>query len=386
MRFDVIIVGASIAGSSLAYQLGNLGVSVALIDKAFFPREKACGEGLSAHGLSLLRELGLAKQIESLPKVKITGYRIETATGLIQVPHHTVQGIGISRPRLDHALLQANLGLPNVITFLSETVRSVSQHAAGIKAFTDQQSFSAKFLVLADGANSPLANALKIPFVREVDGRFGLRLRLKSSAAHKLSDVFVQVNSNSELYLTPVSAHEINLSFIGAKDNFKQITRNPALVSSWISKSEELCAVKLYQESDLIGAGPLGKIRRRPTQGRVLCIGDAAETFDPLGGMGMTHALLSSKLAAQTLRDALFAENSFEHSFKNYASSRWHHSASLRGFTRITAALYRASSHRKLVAIAQKTGLAERLVSAINYPLTKTGPLFHAGLFIAGML
>ena len=47
-KFDVIIVGAGPAGCSCAYQLRNSNLKVALLDKAIFPRDKICGDALSA--------------------------------------------------------------------------------------------------------------------------------------------------------------------------------------------------------------------------------------------------------------------------------------------------------------------------------------------------
>ena len=66
-QYDVCIIGASIAGSSLALRVGREGLKVALIDKAQFPRRKACGEGLSAIGRNCLEELGLISQVKQAP-------------------------------------------------------------------------------------------------------------------------------------------------------------------------------------------------------------------------------------------------------------------------------------------------------------------------------
>ena len=48
-RFDVVVEGAGPAGATAAYYLAKQGRSVALVDRAKFPREKACGGGLCVH-------------------------------------------------------------------------------------------------------------------------------------------------------------------------------------------------------------------------------------------------------------------------------------------------------------------------------------------------
>ncbi|HZL81078.1 MAG TPA: FAD-dependent oxidoreductase, partial [Demequina sp.] len=44
---DVIVVGAGPAGSSAAYHCASAGLDVLLLDKASFPRDKICGDGLT---------------------------------------------------------------------------------------------------------------------------------------------------------------------------------------------------------------------------------------------------------------------------------------------------------------------------------------------------
>ncbi|MFN3432082.1 MAG: NAD(P)/FAD-dependent oxidoreductase, partial [Candidatus Sericytochromatia bacterium] len=61
---DVLIVGAGPAGASLAVHLGRAGHEVVLFDKARFPRDKACGEGLMPSGVGALRRLGLFDALE----------------------------------------------------------------------------------------------------------------------------------------------------------------------------------------------------------------------------------------------------------------------------------------------------------------------------------
>src|SRR6266852_771457 len=57
---DVAIVGAGPAGSTLAALLARRGVSVALIDRDLFPRDKLCGEFLSYDALPILERFGLS--------------------------------------------------------------------------------------------------------------------------------------------------------------------------------------------------------------------------------------------------------------------------------------------------------------------------------------
>jgi geranylgeranyl reductase family protein len=59
MQVDVVVVGAGPAGSAAAITLAQAGRSVAVVDKAVFPRDKCCGDGLTALALRLGERLGV---------------------------------------------------------------------------------------------------------------------------------------------------------------------------------------------------------------------------------------------------------------------------------------------------------------------------------------
>jgi len=65
VTYDALIIGGGPAGATAAILLADAGWSVALVEKATFPRRKVCGEFLSATNLPLLRRLGVAARYEA---------------------------------------------------------------------------------------------------------------------------------------------------------------------------------------------------------------------------------------------------------------------------------------------------------------------------------
>ena len=69
MFYDVVIVGGGPAGSSAACTIAKSGLSVLLIDKSEFPRDKCCGDGLTTMALRLSEGLGL--NLENLENLEV---------------------------------------------------------------------------------------------------------------------------------------------------------------------------------------------------------------------------------------------------------------------------------------------------------------------------
>ena len=56
---DVVVVGGGPAGAAAAIELARRGRDVMVVDRASFPRDKICGDGLTAGALRRLEDLGL---------------------------------------------------------------------------------------------------------------------------------------------------------------------------------------------------------------------------------------------------------------------------------------------------------------------------------------
>ena len=76
--YDIIIVGAGPSGITCAYQLKNMGYSIAVIEKHSFPKDKICGDALSLDIVNQLKIMDpeLLKQFDSIAE-KIPSYGIK---------------------------------------------------------------------------------------------------------------------------------------------------------------------------------------------------------------------------------------------------------------------------------------------------------------------
>lgn len=355
--FDTIIVGSSLAGSSLALRLGNSGERVALIDKQQFPRSKACGEGLSRYGVELLAELGV--DITQLPYVPLKRFRLISRSKSVVIMQGRASGggceapvgkdassvgVGVSRTSLDDLVLSNAADCPFVRNYPGCRVVFFNSNGSYCAVeLDDGQIVYGQRLVLAVGGRSPL---LKMTKVRGVQKRFGYSFHLEADRDLALAEVQIHLNSGFEVYLTPVDKRRVNVALLSSGKRFREII-SPRCISEIVVRLEHDLCCKLTLSGDVHATGPFGNVQRRSLYPNVYLVGDAVEQFDPVGGMGMTHALISSKVLAEEIvsgKQLALAEATIQ---RRYARRRWNRTKLLRGFTRLSyLALVRFGDYR----------------------------------------
>lgn len=341
---DVLIIGASIAGSSLALRLAKAGVRCTLIDKAKFPRRKACGEGLSCVGTALLHELGITPNTGRIPAQSLNGYCLWSKGQRVQVPYlleaekdHSLPSYGIQRYHLDHALLQ-EAQTYGAAFLLGQQVRSIERSPGLVEVSIPAGRVRAKCLVLADGANSLLAESIGARSLVHKDSRFAYSMIVNGSCATALHEVHIILRPGFEICCTPLGQEALNVSLLLPAQEMSKVhdsnflEQTLQLVKEHTGFGGQLAASPRAP----LGVGPLNRSRRGGFHDGVFLIGDCCETLDPIGGMGMTHALLSSKLAAQALAEHLHAGISLSKAGEAYEAALLREMRPLRGFTRLT--------------------------------------------------
>ncbi len=72
---QVLVIGGGPAGSATALHLARAGVSVLLIERDTFPKQKCCGEGIMPHGVKQIEELGLLDAVREAQAIVVTHTR-----------------------------------------------------------------------------------------------------------------------------------------------------------------------------------------------------------------------------------------------------------------------------------------------------------------------
>lgn len=304
LTYDVIVVGSGPAGSITAWRLARAGVRVAVLEKAALPRYKTCGGGIIGRTLQAL-PIDVRHVIEQDCH---TAQLQVVSEGLSFTTHRSVPIVSMTmRDQFDYALLSAAQAAGAAL-YQRCAVEEVSPKSDSVTVMTDKGAMMAKFLVAADGALSPIARKVGM-----VDGRVLIpALEYEVMIPQERLDRF-----------RGVARFDFGILPHGYAWAFPKRQHLSIGILSMVQRERELKRT-IMQYLDLLGCGDLTQIERhgfvipiRPRTGpfmknRVLLVGDAAGFADPVTGEGISCALRSGQLAAQSLIDGNLEEEAVQ--------------------------------------------------------------------------
>jgi len=166
-RTDVLVVGAGPAGSAAAAWAADAGHEVVLADAAVFPRDKACGDGLTPRAIAELEHLGLGEWVRGRGTNR--GLRAAGFGQLLQLPWPggslPAHGGAVPRTELDARIRTAALergAQPFEGARAVDVVRDGDRVSGVVFAGpgTETTTVACRRLVVADGARSTLGRVL----------------------------------------------------------------------------------------------------------------------------------------------------------------------------------------------------------------------------------
>lgn len=344
---EVVVVGGGPGGSAVALGLARRGHHVVLLDRADFPRDKVCGEGLMPYGVAELGRLGLALDIGARPFHGI-GYHVRGASAVGRFPDGRT-GLGVRRHRLDDALARACADA-GVDRRHRAAVRAVGGRPGAMWVDAGTR-IHARAIVGADGMHSAVRRSLGLQRPPRGRPRYGLRGHFAlRDGAPELDVVEVHAGDGLELYLTPVGPGELNVAVLLERDAARGLKGDLQagllrLVHAHPSVSARLSGASLLGAPAL--CGPLRQEATDVVGDGALLVGDAAGFLDGITGEGMSLTLLSARLAVDALHDGLTAGRVDAAALRPYAVRR---ARAARDLTWLTEIVLSGIRHRRLAA------------------------------------
>ncbi len=334
--YDVIVVGSGPGGSSTALHAARRGYRVLVLDKHRFPRDKTCGDGISGKSVKLLEELGLREEVEKNEHAEMKGVVFSNPKGTeveIEAPQARERPAGyvVRRYVFDNILHEAVKREKNVDVidgaFVYDVVKEEGK-VVGVKAKVDgeEKVFKAPVVVGADGASSIIATKVGAEKIEDAHHVIAVRAyfdRVKGMRPmielHFIDEV---LPGYFWIFPLPDGRANVGVGMLTKDLKERKVDLKKVLVNAINSprfKDRFLGSTPIDpvtgERGDVIkvtkGWGlPLGSKRRKGYGDGYLLVGDAAALIDPFTGEGIGNALLSGKLAAETI-DRAFKEGSF---------------------------------------------------------------------------
>lgn len=316
MEADVLVVGAGPAGTAASILLARQGYRVLLVDRATFPRDKACAEYLSPACNPLLAQLGvleavLAASPQRLHGMRVTDYGGRSCWGRFVQQGQALYGLALPRLVLDQLLVQQACR-EGVELHTGLWVRQPlldGQRVGGIQGVQAQRQVTvrARLVIAADGLHSTLARRLGL--VRRVRWLQHVALVTHYAGVHPLQpwgEMFLI--PSGYIGLAPVSDTLVNVSVVVRAAHLAAAQQQPAdFVALTVQDHPELRQrfAQAVRAKKLLVTGPMAQRTACPQHDGILFIGDAAGFFDPFTGQGIYLALHSAVLAATVAHCAL---------------------------------------------------------------------------------
>ena len=308
---QVLVIGGGPSGAAAAIELARRGVDVVVVDKARFPRDKCCGDGLTTLALRHLDALGV--DLEGLDRLgSVEGAWLRSPTGReveVRLPAGRGRYAAVApRMDLDAAILEtarrAGARIHTGCGFAGLDPAAPGEVRVRIEGLG---TVSTRFVIAADGMWSPIRRALGLT----PEGYRGEWHAFRQYARNVTGPAAQQLIVWFEPGLLPGYAWSFPLPGGRANVGFGML-RNDGLTGKMLAaKWRELCErdhvrTALGPDAQWEGRHTAWPIPARVDEmalshGRVLFVGDAAAATDVMTGEGIGQALLTGRLAAEAV-------------------------------------------------------------------------------------
>jgi menaquinone-9 beta-reductase len=312
---DVVVVGAGPAGTAAAITLARSGRAVTVIDKATFPRDKCCGDGLTTGCLRRLHTLGLdpadVPSWQDVQDVRVASTSGRTVT--FPLPRNQGRFAAVARRTdLDHALVR--LARRAGVTVLEgHSFTGVVQDGSSVHVDVEGVgTITAPFAVAADGMWSPMRKALAgpvtggptDPYLGEWHAYRQYFSNVHTAASRDLWVWFEPDLLPGYAWCFPLPDGTVNVGF-GIERTADVATKT--MKATWASLLDRPHIRAVLgpdpQAEDAPKAWPIpcGIEHAVLSKGRTLFVGDAALAGDVLTGEGIGQALQTGMAAARAI-------------------------------------------------------------------------------------
>ena len=312
--YDCIIVGAGPAGATAAYHLAKLRKSVLLLEQASLPRYKACGGGVSP-AVANYFDFDLTPVIENT----VTGVLFTWKLGdPVETKLKTPQPMWmVQRDVFDNFLVdQAKQQGAEVKD--QSAVTSINWQGDTWQVNTAQGSFSATYLIAADGGKGPMANWLGFPEHKQYASMaLEVETTVSEDKLHTAHFDFGSVKNGTIWNFPKTNGYSISAAVLG---NPKGKTKD---LQDALTNYAKKCGIDLSNSKFTESTMCLWSEPQDLHTKNALLAGEAAGIVDPLLGEGIRPAIFTGMEAAKAIGEALGGNTAALANYTKVVNDEW---------------------------------------------------------------
>jgi menaquinone-9 beta-reductase len=304
-EWDVVIIGAGIAGASAAILAAGHGLSTLLLEAKKFPREKVCGGCLNQRAIKSLERLGLGESLKEAGAVTITEFHIQIRGRSFRWPIPAM--LSIRRSTLDQMMV--DVAQKAGARFIDEAKATVIPHEQESAANTPLRRIQiqsenrtvtviAKTVLVADGlTRSSLHQDKGWKSVVEPHSRIGVQqVANEGTVFPKQSDGCLTMFVERDGYIG-ISRTDGGMCNVAAAISPELIRSNTGIrqAISGLSGNSVDPSVNLDGKGQWSATPALTRYSDQVAGHRIFLLGDAIGYVEPFTGEGMSWALASSE-------------------------------------------------------------------------------------------
>ncbi|MFC1619696.1 NAD(P)/FAD-dependent oxidoreductase [Candidatus Neomarinimicrobiota bacterium] len=404
--YDLIIVGGGPAGAIAALYAERAGLRTLLVDKATFPRDKICGDGLSGKSVTVLQDLNLLEQVRQLPGALV--HRVVFTSPahdelVIDLRESNLRqiffGFVIRRQILDQFMLeQAKRVLDTCIEgFQVKDLIWQDGYVKGIrgaKKGEEDTEYYGRIVLGADGYNSIVARKSGLYQHDPQHWVVALRQYYRNVDCHsdQIELHFTDEVTPGYFWIFPLEDGRANvgIGMLHSSIKRREVDLREALRAAIESPTFRNHFSHAEPLEEPVGWNlPVGSKHRQMTGNGFMLVGDAAGLIDPFTGEGIGNAFYSAKFAIQAARKAVDMNDVSGKFFRdNYDLPLW---KEIGGELRVSTQLQKIGGYRALLNfVIRKAARNKEIANLIGgmlvneFPRKKlTNPLFYLKLIFS---
>jgi len=312
-RADVVVVGAGPAGSAAAAWAARAGRDVLVIDAASFPRDKACGDGLTPRAVAELERLGLGDWLDT--RIRHRGLRMSGFGGQVDVdwpgPSFPSTGSAVPRVELDDRIRKVaeDSGARMLLGVKAVGVHHDSSGGVTSLTLANGCEVGCRELFVADGARSSLGRSLGRRWHQDTVYGIAARGYLSSPRSDEpwlTAHLDVRAPGGAVLpgygWIFPLGNGEVNIG-VGALATSKRpadLALRP-LTTYYADLRRDEWGFTGQPRAVSSALLPMGGAVSGVAGPNWMLIGDAAACVNPLNGEGIDYGLETGRLAVELL-------------------------------------------------------------------------------------